>query len=51
MKRCIVGIRQPEGLPPKGSETPSILFPSLAAVLSDDNRLLLRRSMTNNPSL
>ncbi|WP_213896328.1 MarR family transcriptional regulator [Pseudomonas aeruginosa] len=45
MKRCIVGIRQPEGPPPKGSETPSIWFPSLAllaAVLSDDNRRLLR---------
>ena len=45
MKRCIVGIRQPEGSPPKGSETLSIWFPSLAslaAVLSDDNRRLLR---------
>ncbi|SAH82782.1 Predicted transcriptional regulator [Bordetella ansorpii] len=44
MKRCIVGIRQPESSPPKGSETPSIWFPSLAslaAVLSDDNRRLL----------
>jgi len=45
MKRCIVGIRQPESSPPQGSETPSIWFPSLAslaAVLSDDNRRLLR---------
>ena len=45
MKRCIVGIRQPEGSSPKGSETPSIWFPSLtslAAALSDDNRRLLR---------
>ncbi|WP_235378566.1 helix-turn-helix domain-containing protein [Pseudomonas aeruginosa] len=44
MKRCIVGIRQPEGSPPQGSETPSVWFPSLAslaAVLSDDNRRLL----------
>lgn len=45
MKRCIVGIRQPAGSPPKGSETPCIWFPSLAslaAALSDDNRRLLR---------
>lgn len=45
MKRCIVGVRQPDRLSPKGSETPSIWFPSLAslaAVLSDDNRRLLR---------
>ncbi|MDN5843506.1 MAG: MarR family transcriptional regulator [Alcaligenaceae bacterium] len=45
MKRCIVGVRQPGNLPPQGSKTPSIWFPSLAslaAVLSDDNRRLLR---------
>lgn len=45
MKRCIVGVRQQEGASQKGSETPSIWFPSLAslaAVLSDDNRRLLR---------
>ena len=45
MKRCIVGVRQPDRPPKKGSETPSIWFPSLAslaAVLSDDNRRLLR---------
>ena len=45
MKRCIVGVRQPDRPPKKRSETPSIWFPSLAslaAVLSDDNRRLLR---------
>ena len=45
MKRCIVGVRQPDRPLSKGSETPSIWFPSLAslaAVLSDDNRRLLR---------
>lgn len=45
MKRCIVGVRQPDRQPQKGSEMPSIWFPSLAslaAVLSDDNRRLLR---------
>lgn len=45
MKRCIVGVRQPDRPPPKGSEAPNIWFPSLAslaAVLSDDNRRLLR---------
>ena len=45
MKRCIVGIRRPDSPPPKKSEMPSIWFPSLAslaAVLSDDNRRLLR---------
>ncbi|WP_204373560.1 helix-turn-helix domain-containing protein [Stenotrophomonas maltophilia] len=45
MKRCIVGVRQPDRPPQKGSEMPSIWFPSLAslaAVLSDDNRRLLR---------
>ena len=46
MKRCIVGVRQPNSSPPpQGGEVPSIWFPSLAslaAVLSDDNRHLLR---------
>uniref|UniRef100_UPI003341A330 HVO_A0114 family putative DNA-binding protein n=1 Tax=Castellaniella defragrans TaxID=75697 RepID=UPI003341A330 len=45
MKRCVVGVRQPGGSPPQKGETPSIWFPSLAslaAVLSDDNRRLLR---------
>lgn len=45
MKRCIVGIRQPGGSSPQGSETPSIWFlslASLAAVPPDDNRRLLR---------
>ncbi|MBD1294278.1 transcriptional regulator, partial [Pseudomonas aeruginosa] len=46
MKRCIVGVRLPNSSPPpQGCEVPSIWFPSLAslaAVLSDDNRHLLR---------
>lgn len=47
MKQCIVGINRPDGShpPPRGSEVPKIWFPSLgslAAVLSDDNRHLLR---------
>lgn len=45
MNRCIVGIRQPEGSRSSGDEVPHIWFPSLAslaAVLSDDNRRLLR---------
>ncbi len=44
MKRCIVGVRQPDHSSPQGGEVPSIWFPSLAslaAVLSDDNRRLL----------
>lgn len=44
MKRCVVGIRQPDGSYPRGKETPDIWFPSLAslaAILSDDNRRLL----------
>jgi predicted transcriptional regulator len=52
MKRCIVGVRQPEGSNPQGSEMPSIWFPSLAslaAVLSDDNRRLLRLIHDNQP--
>ena len=47
MKRCIVGIQRPDGAHPRrsGDETPQIWFSSLrslAAVLSDDNRRLLR---------
>lgn len=42
MKRCIVGVRQSDRSPSQGGEAPSIWFPSLAAVLSDDNRRLLR---------
>lgn len=45
MKRCIVGVRQRDSSSPLGDEVPSIWFPSLAslaAVLSDDNRRLLR---------
>ncbi len=45
MKRCLIGIRRPGSSAPRGTEIPSIWFPSLAslaAVLSDDNRRLLR---------
>ncbi|MFM0297737.1 MULTISPECIES: HVO_A0114 family putative DNA-binding protein [Paraburkholderia] len=47
MKRCIVGIQRANGEHPHrpGSKTPQIWFSSLAslaAVLSDDNRRLLR---------
>jgi predicted transcriptional regulator len=45
VKRFIVGIRQPNRAPQEGKEIPSVWFPSLAslaAVLSDDNRRLLR---------
>jgi predicted transcriptional regulator len=52
MKRCIVGVRQPHGSPLRGSEIPSIWFPSLAslaAVLSDDNRRLLRLIYEKQP--
>lgn len=54
MKRCIVGIQRPDGShpPPYRSEAPSIWFPSLgslAAVLSDDNRRLLRLIYEQQP--
>lgn len=53
MKRCIFGVRQPDSSPPpQGDEVPSIWFPSLAllaAVLSDDNRHLLRRIHDKQP--
>lgn len=47
MKRCIVGIQRSNGTHPHrpGDEAPQIWFSSLAslaAVLSDDNRRLLR---------
>ncbi|WP_454825730.1 HVO_A0114 family putative DNA-binding protein [Paraburkholderia xenovorans] len=47
MKRCVVGIQGADGshLHRQGSESPQVWFPSLAslaAVLSDDNRRLLR---------
>lgn len=45
MKRCIVGIRRSDSSLSQGLEAPVIRFSSLAslaAVLSDDNRRLLR---------
>ena len=47
MKRCTVGIRRPEDQPPPATsrDQPSVWFPSMAtmaAVLSEDNRALLR---------
>lgn len=47
MKRCVVGIRQPDqqGVVPVGKDVPTFWFASmasLAAVLSEDNRALLR---------
>lgn len=47
MKRCTVGIRRPEerSHPATGRGQPSVWFPSMAtmaAVLSEDNRALLR---------
>ena len=48
MKRCVVGIRRPDASEPvanKVSDAPTVWFPSmptLAAVLSEDNRALLR---------
>ena len=47
MKRCIVGIRRPEGRsrPAAGRGQPSVCFPSMAtmaAMLSEDNLALLR---------
>ena len=47
MKRCVVGIRRPDAPQPvaTGSDAPTVWFPSmptLAAVLSEDNRALLR---------
>lgn len=47
MKRCTVGIRRPEeqSRPVAGRDQPTVWFPSMAtmaAVLSEDNRALLR---------
>ena len=46
-KRCVVGIRPTDdlGVPVSGKQAPTVWFPSmatLAAVLSEDNRALLR---------
>lgn len=52
MKCCIIGIQQPNQPLPKNGEIPSIWFPSLAslaAVLSDDNRRLLRLIQDRQP--
>lgn len=54
MKRCIVGIHRSDGADHHrpGSETPQIWFSSLAslaAVLSDDNRSLLRLIHEKHP--
>ena len=55
MKRCVVGIRRPDAPEPaaKGSDIPTVWFPSmptLAAVLSEDNRALLRLIHDQRPS-
>jgi predicted transcriptional regulator len=47
MKRCIVGIRRPDApeVAGRGQYVPTVWFPSMAtmaAVLSEDNRALLR---------
>jgi predicted transcriptional regulator len=47
MKRCVVGIRHPDQFEarPTGKDAPTVWFASmasLAAVLSEDNRALLR---------
>lgn len=47
MKRCVVGIRRPgeTEVATKGKDVPTVWFPSMAtmaAVLSEDNRALLR---------
>jgi len=54
MKRCVVGIRRPEdsGIPTTGRGQPSVWFPSMAtmaAVLSEDNRALLRLIRDQRP--
>lgn len=54
MKRCTVGIRRPEerSRPAAGRGQPSIWFPSMstmAAVLSEDNRALLRLIRDQRP--
>ena len=54
MKRCTVGIRRPEerSRPATGRGQPSVWFPSMstmAAVLSEDNRALLRLIRDQRP--
>ena len=54
MKRCTVGIRRPEerSHPATGRGQPSVWFPSMAtmaAVLSEDNRALLRLIRDQRP--
>ena len=54
MKRCVVGIRRPDAPEPaaKSSDVPTVWFPSmptLAAVLSEDNRALLRLIHNQRP--
>ncbi|CAM5220416.1 Putative transcriptional regulator OS=Castellaniella defragrans OX=75697 GN=HNR28_003506 PE=4 SV=1 [Castellaniella defragrans] len=54
MKRCIVGIRSPDtpDTMVSSKQTPTIWFPSvasLAAVLSEDNRALLRLIQQTKP--
>ena len=54
MKRCIVGIRRPEDQSHSaaGPGQPSVWFPSMAtmaAVLSEDNRALLRLIRERRP--
>lgn len=53
MESCIVGMRRHENSLSKLKDTPSIWAPSLAflaAILSDDNRSLLRLPHDNNLS-
>lgn len=54
MKRCIVGIRRPDApaVSGHGKYVPTVWFPSMAtmaAVLSEDNRALLRIVHDRNP--
>lgn len=50
MKRCVVGIRRPSDTEsPPGKETPTVWFPSMAAVLSEDNQSLLRLIRDRRP--
>jgi predicted transcriptional regulator len=51
MKRCIVGIRRPEdrSRPAAGRGQPSVWFPSMATMLSEDNLALLRLIHAKRP--
>ena len=54
MKRCVVGIRPPDASDSRalGKHVPTVWFPSmatLAAVLSEDNRALLRLILQAKP--